>query len=762
MDGVSDLAVRQRYAPPAPRRALATLPLPSPLPMPIQPLDRARGDDANGRTAQHLPSSPPAVGWRRFLVLGGAAAITIAATVEMSKVLAGPGSRAGTSVPEVIMLALFVLLFAWIALAFVNAVVGFAVLLRGRAHPLLAEAGATLTTRTALLMPIHNEQANVVFGAIAAMHASLVEAGVGDRFDIFVLSDTTDPDAWIAEEAGLLAVRQHVTGGPAIHYRRRADNAGRKVGNISEWITRFGGAYAQFVVLDADSVMDGAALARLAGAMERHPDIGLIQTLPISVGGQTLFARMQQFAGRIHGVLVAAGSAWWQGAEGNYYGHNAIIRTAAFAAAAGLPRLPGGLPFGGEILSHDFIEAALLRRAGWGVHTVPLLTGSHEQGPPTLIDSAIRDRRWCQGNLQHTAILPAAGLHPISRLHLLTGIGAYLTAPLWLAFLVGGIVLSVQAHLAGHAYFPAGQTLFPHWPIVDPVRAKWMFVATMLMLVVPKLLAAAAFLRDRRDRHHAGGTARVIAGTVIEFILSGLLAPVMMLTHAGHVAGILAGRDAGWSAQRRDGRRVAWREAARHAAWHTLLGIALGSVVLIAPALALWMLPVILGLLLAVPLVVLTGSAAAGQVLARAGLLMTPEEASPPRVLSRAAACRAWLPDGGPRDVGDGISRLVADEALLALHLALLPPARGAGVARATRSCKALRRATGMAKVAAVGTLADALPVLDREEKLALLGCAATLTALVALGREAGRGQRRQAPAARARGVAADTAMMAQ
>nr|WP_291295064.1 glucans biosynthesis glucosyltransferase MdoH [Elioraea sp.] len=695
------------------------MPLGCPMAMPVQSLGRAEP-----RAPARLPSSPPGIAWRRLLVLGGATMLGIGATIEMSKVLDGPGP----GMPAIILLMLFAMLFAWIGLAFINAIIGFAVLLRGRTHHLLEAGGRlALTTRTALLMPIHNEQAAAVFGAIEAMHGSLVEAGAAASFDIFVLSDTTDPDAWIAEEAQFLAIRHRIAGGPPIHYRRRHDNAERKVGNIAEWITRFGGAYAHFVVLDADSVMEGRTLVRLAGAMERHPDVGMIQTLPISVDGETLLARMQQFAGRIHGALIAAGNAWWQGAEGNYYGHNAIIRTAAFAASAGLPHLPGAKPFGGQILSHDFIEAALLRRAGWAVHTIPLLSGSHEQGPPNMIDSAIRDRRWCQGNLQHAAILPAAGLHPISRLHLLTGIGAYLTAPLWLAFLIGGIVLSLKAHLAGHVYFPTGHALFPHWPVVDPVRAKWMFVATMMMLIVPKLLAAAAFLRNTSESRRAGGAGTVLAGTVIEIIVSGLIAPVSMLTHARHVASILAGRDAGWSAQCRDRRHVAWRDAIRLYAWHTLLGVALCFVILIAPSLALWMSPVILGLLLAIPLVVVTGSARVGQALARAGLLVIPEEASPPRVLQRAATCRARLRSLDAPDA-DGIIRLAADRTLLALHLALLPAARRAGHAR-----QDLKRATGRTKVAAVDALTDALAILDREEKLALLGDAGSVAALVAL-----------------------------
>ena len=217
----------------------------------------------------------------------------------------------------------------------------------------------------------------------------------------------------------------------------------------------------------------------------------------------TLFARMQQFAGRVYGPLIAHGIAWWHGAEGNYWGHNALIRTRAFAEQAGLPELSGRKPFGGAIMSHDFVEAALIRRGGWAVHMVPGVRGSYEEVPPTLTDLSMRDRRWCQGNLQHTAVLPARGLHPISRLHLLTGIGSYITAPLWLLFLLTGILIAVQARFVTPDYFPAGKSLFPQWPVIDPVRAMWMFVGTMALLLVPKLFGCIAVLL------HATGTARL-------------------------------------------------------------------------------------------------------------------------------------------------------------------------------------------------------------------------------------------------------------
>ncbi len=273
---------------------------------------------------------------------------------------------------------------------------------------------------------------------------------------------------------------------------------------------------------------------------------GLIQTLPVITGGTTLFARLQQFAGRVYGPLIAHGIAWWHGAESNYWGHNALIRTRAFAEQAGLPELRGRKPFGGHILSHDFVEAGLIRRGGWAVHMVPGLAGSYEESPPSLLDLAVRDRRWCQGNLQHVAVLPARGLAWISRLHLLTGIGSYLTAPLWLLFLLTGILIALRARFVPPNYFPGvGKSLFPQWPVIDPVRAMWMFVGTMALLLAPKLLGAIAVLLHRRERRGCGGGVRLLVSVLIETIISGLIAPMVMLTQSVDVCQILLGRDFG-------------------------------------------------------------------------------------------------------------------------------------------------------------------------------------------------------------------------
>ncbi len=646
--------------------AFRALPEEAPLAMPVQDLHAAPALTARPASA------PPYMVWRRLLVIGGAVGITALAAWQMYLVL-GVG---GLTALELVILALFVSLFAWIALALVSAVCGVVSMLAGGGRRLDPpdQPLPVLVGRTALLMPTYNEDPGRVMAALQVIHTDLARHDRLAHFDIFILSDTTDPDAWVAEEAAFLALRERVGAGQ-IFYRRRHKNIERKAGNISEWVRRFGAAYPHFLILDADSVMTAECIVRLAGALERTPDAGLIQTLPVIVGGETLFARMQQFAGRVYGPVIAHGIAWWHGAEGNYWGHNAMIRTRAFAEAAGLPTLPGRKPFGGHVLSHDFVEAALLRRAGWAVHMMPALRGSYEEGPPGLADIAVRDRRWCQGNLQHVAILPTRGLHPISRLHLLMGIGSYVTAPLWLLFLITGILISLQARFVLPEYFGAGPTLFPLWPAVDPVRSKWVFIGTMGVLLGPKLLSFGVMLFDRETRVGCGGAARAGLSVLTETVLTGLIAPVAMLTQSGAVVSILSGRDGGWQPQRRDDGSVPFRDTLRRYRGHTAAGLALGvSSYLVSPSLFLWMIPVVAGLALSIPLAAYTARRSAGALFRRLGLLRTPEETAPPPVLLEAEGLREAAAPGGV-----GALERLRDPALLAAHRAMLPPPRRAG-----------------------------------------------------------------------------------
>lgn len=691
------------------------LPARAPCEMPTQTL-RERSE------AVRAIASPASLALKRFCILFGTAALTLIAAYEMYYVL----EVGGITLLEALVLVLFVALFAWVAFSSLSSVAGFAVLLRNRPAKLELPSSSALpplTSRNALLFPIYNEEPHPVLARVRAIYESIREAGYRDHFDIFVLSDTTDPDLWVLEEKLLLDLRQE-TGNANIFYRHRTNNVARKSGNIQDWVTSFGAGYDHMIILDADSLMTGESVVQLAGAMEKHPQAGLIQTLPIIINARTLFARLQQFAGRLYGPVIAAGIAWWHGSEGNYWGHNAIIRVRAFAESAGLPELSGRKPFGGHVLSHDFVEAALMRRRGWGIYMAHAMAGSYEECPPAPIDYAMRDRRWCQGNLQHLALLRTRGLHWVSRLHLLTGIGAYLTAPFWFAFLVLGIAISLQAQFVRPEYFPSGFSLFPQWPAQDPIRAIWVFVGTMLLLLAPKLLAFIVVLAHTRLRKGFGGAFRTAGGMILETVLSGLMAPVMMIFQSVAVAEILLGRDSGWQVQRRADGHIPRRELIRKYAGPTAIGALMGiSAYLVSVSLLLWMTPVIAGLLLSIPIALIVSSPACGARVAARGLLATPEEKAPHPVMLLARFQPA--PAGGEHV--DGLALLRADQALREVHLANLPKAIRRGHGQIDE-----RLAVAMAKVDDAERFDEAVSFLNAREKFALLGNATALDMLFA------------------------------
>jgi len=611
------------------------LPPESPLPMPVQDLHTGR------LSSRRLPTSPPRIALRRALVIGNAIAMTLFATYQIWWVLRGEG----ISMLEGILLGLFVALFAWIALSFSSTLAGFILLLSRRTQALGIDEDAPpppLATRTALLVPTYNEDPERVLAGVQAMHESLARTGQGSCFDFFILSDTTRADVRQKEDVAMHALLRRLGDDARVFYRRREKNTERKAGNIADWVRRFGGAYPHFLILDADSLMTGETLVRLAAAMERQPALALVQTLPMIVNGRTFFARMQQFAGRVYGPVAAHGIAWWHGAEGNYWGHNAIIRTVAFARHAGLPRLGGGKPFEGAVLSHDFVEAALLRRGGGAVHMVPGLGGSFEEGPPSLIDMLVRDRRWCQGNLQHGAVLPARGLHWISRLHLLVGIGHYSTAPMWAMLMLVGLAIPLQQ--AGfHLTQPHldGFTPSLYWRGGDPERFLWVFYLTMAVLLAPKAMGCIATLLDTSLRRQCGGALRIVGSALLETAMAALMAPVTMYVQSRGVAEVLAGRDSGWETQRRDDGSVPLGGLLRRYAGLSVFGAFSGVLAyLVSPALAAWMAPVVMGMVLSVPLNLLTASPAVGDRLRRAGWLRTPEEVAPPAILARAVELR--------------------------------------------------------------------------------------------------------------------------
>jgi membrane glycosyltransferase len=515
-----------------------------------------------------------------------------------------------------------------LALSSWSGILGMAVSLwqrtgRGAGGPVLLPA--TGQARTAVLLPVYDEDPVRVFAAAGVMADSIARQRVGTA-DFWVLSDTRSATGAAAEEAAygrLLAGRKPDSG--AIHYRRRVDNTGRKAGNIAEFCARWGAEYDFMVVLDADSLMTGGAIGRLVGAMEANPNAGLIQTMCYPVGRSTLFARMQQFGARLYGPMLARGVAFWQGPRGSYWGHNAILRTAAFTAHCGLPVLPGAAPLGGEILCHDTVEAALMLRAGWDVWMLPdgpegSHEGSWEETPTNLLDHLQRDRRWCQGNLQHGAVLRAEGLKAASFIHLGQGILHYLSGPMFVAF----VLLSA---LAG-----------PH---ASPAADRAMLAMVLTLLFAPRVLALGATLLDGATSASFGGRGRLLASALLDQVFGFLVGPVMLVFYSIFVSTTLTGRVVRWDAQARDDRGLGWAEVGGQIGIPlAVAAIATLALAAVSPVAAAWLAP---GLLLGVPVAVWTSRQGVGEWARRHRLFATPEEMQPPAALLALATAETTL-----------------------------------------------------------------------------------------------------------------------
>ncbi|MEK8089352.1 glucans biosynthesis glucosyltransferase MdoH [Thermithiobacillus plumbiphilus] len=559
-------------------------------------------------------------------------------------------------------LVLFGVLLAWISAGFWVAASGFVSLLRrGDRYTLLAgDAGHTVSNpgRTAILMPVYHEDPSQVFASIRAMYLMLSATGRLDDFDFHVLSDSRKPESAVAEEMVWAETCRELNAFGRIFYRRRTINHEGKAGNVAEFCRRWGKRYPFLLVLDADSLMSGETIVQLVQLMARNPKVGLIQTIPMAVNRQTFFARAQQFTQRLHGPVFAAGLHFWQLGDSNYWGHNAIIRTAAFMAHCGLPQLPGRVPLGGPILSHDFVEAALLRRAGWQVWLAPEIRGSYEETPPTLPDHLARDRRWCRGNLQHAKLLLAEGLHPMSRVHFLNGILAYLSAPLWAMLLLLGTFAAAIGD-----------------PIEESVAAlpSGIFTYTLILLLLPKLFGPLLLLREPMELRRFGGTAALGLGVLIETLWGALMAPVLMVAHSRFVLATLSGKDTRWGSQRRQDRRLGWAEAFRYFRFESLLGIGWGLLAWrLDPVFFLWLSPVLLGLVLAAPLAVMGSSARLGRGLGALGIFLTPEESCPPYALKLLRTLNRQHYAGLPETASEALREVLINPSLNALHVAML------------------------------------------------------------------------------------------
>lgn len=619
--------------------------------------------------ARHLNIKPwtAAAAARRALLLVLVALPTYVAASYTASIL----PNGGGTVLEFILILMFAVLFAWISLGFWTAMLGFYSLLRGvdgvlsgsSLRPLEIDA----TACTAILVPVFNEDVREVFARLRVTLESLQRAGRLDLFDVYVLSDSNDPDRWVQEEAAWAELRA-VTGFERVYYRRRRNNIKRKSGNVADWCRRWGAAYRYMVVFDADSLMSGETLIKLVTVMEERPNIGILQTAPACVNRDTFIARVQQFANRLYGPMYAAGQHFWQLGDAQFWGHNAILRVSPFMQHCALAKLPGRPPLGGDILSHDFVEAALMRRAGYGVWLAHDLGGSYEEVPPTLLDELKRDRRWCQGNLQHLRLLRMPRVIPLHRLLFVNGAMAYGSALLWFLFLA---LSSMQAFLEATIeprYFPAAPVLFPEWPVWHKELSLTLLAATAVVLFLPKL-AAIVLTAVKGQSRLFGGLSRLSLSVLAEIVTSTLLAPIRMLFHSKFVLVTLLGGQINWNAQNRTDAATTWGDAWRFHAGGVLLAAFWGVLVYwLNPGFFWWLSPILLALVLAPTVSVLTSRTDVGRWLRRRGVFLTPEEVDTPWELRRLRALLAQ-PEANQQN---GFAAAVADPLVHRIHLAQL------------------------------------------------------------------------------------------
>ncbi len=557
----------------------------------------------------------------------GARALAVAASL-LAAATAGAvfhayGTADGISLIDVLRSALIFLSTWWLAWGAATALLG----LTSRRRPVPPRVEGPVTGRTVVIVPVYNEDPRVTFARIAAMDASVAATGTGVRVDFAVLSDTRD-EAIAAQERlwfSRLLARQRGEG--RMFYRRRSRNTGRKAGNIEEFIASSGAAWDYAVILDADSLMEGATIVEMIRRIEADPALGLLQTLPRVIRARSVFGRAMQFAASFHSPVFARGLAAMQGRTGPFWGHNAIVRIRAWAESCGLPELPGKAPFGGPILSHDYVEAALLARAGWTVRLDDDLDGSFEEGPENIVDHAKRDRRWCQGNLQHTRLVLAPGLKPWSRFVFVQGIFAYIAPILWLGFIAASIAAVYCAEVPD--YFPEPNWPFPVFPNDQTSKAVGLAVGVFGLLVMPKLLVALDAIATGRARRH-GGARAALRAVAAELALSSVLAPVLLAFQSRSVFQVLSGRDGGWPPNNRGDGGLYLSEAVAAGGWISLCGLAgMAATQLMAPVLMLWLLPVTLPML-AAPLLIWWTSKPAGP-----GAFPVPEDAALPDVVAR-------------------------------------------------------------------------------------------------------------------------------
>ncbi|KTT27965.1 glucans biosynthesis glucosyltransferase MdoH [Pseudacidovorax intermedius] len=565
--------------------------------------------------------------------------LALLSTVLASVLFAQVQPEYDSALLEYGQIALYGLLSGWVVTGFVTALMGFYVSVRGDKYALSAKQVVdhpmNPEARTAIIMPICNEDVATVFAGLRATCESVANTGHAKQFDVFVLSDSYNPEIAKAERAAWeelrAALAQTFADSPnkpqvEVYYRLRTRRTHRKAGNVADFCRRWGKDYRYMVVLDADSVMSGDCLTSMVKLMEANPTAGIIQTATQAIGHVTLHARAQQFASRVTGRLFTLGMQFWQLGESHYWGHNAIIRVAPFMEHCALAPIKGTGGMSGGIMSHDFVEAALMRRAGYHVWLVSDLVGSYEQQPPDLLAELQRDRRWCQGNLQNARLMAEPGIHPVHRAMFVTGTMAYVSAPLWLAFMT-----------LGTALWLTGSRLIENWSVL-PMELAGLWIWTLCLLFLPRLLGVAAVFM-RGEQKNFGGAFSLFKSAALESVMAIVQAPVRMLAHSLFVIVALTGIKLDWKSPPREAAAVPWSEAFnRLAPMSGLIVVLACGVALIDASALVWLMPVGLPLLLAIPMAVLTSRIDVGSVMRERHYLLIPEESRSPAVLRRAWA----------------------------------------------------------------------------------------------------------------------------
>ncbi len=564
--------------------------------------------------------------WRRCFV----AALNVVTYLGLLGSLGLILGAGGWSWIDVILFMAFAIRAPWAVIGFWNAVIGL-VLLQTRRDPAAAvspyalnsaNSTAPVLSRTAIIMTLRNEDPERALRRLKLVKNSLDATPYGGRFAYFVLSDSNLPEAGAAEEAAIAAWQTESAHPDLIHYRRRAENTGYKAGNVLDFCERWGHDFDFLIGLDADSLMTAETILKFVRITEANPKLGILQSLVVGMPSESAFARCFQFGMR-HGLrLYIAGSAWWAGDCGPYWGHNAVVRIKPFLDHCKLEPLPGKPPFGGHILSHDQVEATFMRRAGYEVRVLPDECGSYEENPPTLLQFAQRDVRWCQGNLQYFKLLATPGLFPMSRFQLIWAILMFIGLPAKQVFLLAAALKPFDGEAL--AAFPASLAIA-------------FYITYILMFLTPKLAGLLDTVLTPGGIRRYGGVLKLLISALIENIYYPLLIAVTDFRTTIAIAGLLFGKSVSWSGQARDAHGISW-QTALEGLWPQLaFGLLLLLLMAIgAPGMILWSLPLTAGLLLGVPLCVVTASPEAGAFFTRNKLCGIPEDFDPPAEVAAA------------------------------------------------------------------------------------------------------------------------------